>query len=400
LSKKQPLDAIAAKENLNENGRFFKARAIMQFTVNREHILKPLQSILGVVERKHTQPMLVNVKLAVKNQTLILTATDLEIELIAQIALGDQSTPEPGEIAVPARKFSDICRSLPENALVSFKVDTHESRVTVTSGKSRFLLSSMDAKDFPQIESHLGDHHITLLQGELNNLLRKAQFAMAQQDVRYFLNGMLFEVSHDLFRVVATDGHRLAMSSLEKHFDHAPDKQFIVPRKAIIELVRLIGTEDTQPIKITFGENHIRFEMSDYTFTSKLLEGKYPDYSRVIPPQGKNILKTQRELLKNALTRASILCNDQFRGVRIQLKPGSLHVTANNPEHEEASDEIEVHYNGKNLQMGFNAAYLLDAIQAGTGLDIEIAIEDAHSSALLLNPDDPHTLFVVMPIRL
>jgi DNA polymerase-3 subunit beta len=372
----------------------------MQFTINREHILKPLQSILGVVERKHTQPMLINVKITVKDQSLTLTATDLEIELIARIALPAEATFEEGEIAIPARKFSDICRSLPENALISVKAEESHARVTVTSGKSRFLLSAMNAKDFPQIDSHLSDKFIVLLQKELSGLLRKAQFAMAQQDVRYFLNGMLFEVSHDLFRVVATDGHRLAMSSLDKNFDHAPDKQCIVPRKAVIELARLIGNEEEDPVKIIFGDNHIRFELKDYTFTSKLLEGKYPDYSRVIPPHGKNILRTERERLKDTLTRASILCNEQFRGVRIQLKPGSLHVTANNPEHEEASDEIEVKYNGKNLQMGFNAAYLLDAINASTGTEIEIAVEDAHSSALLLNPEDAHTLFVVMPIRL
>ncbi len=372
----------------------------MQFTVNREHILKPLQFLLGVVERKHTQPILMNIKLVVQDSLLILSATDLEIELIAHIELSATDSNQKGEIAVPARKFTDICRSLPENALISLSVDESQTRVTVTSEKSRFLLSSMNAKAFPQINSHLSNKFLILEQKELSLLLRKAQFAMAQQDVRYFLNGMLFEVSPEIFRVVATDGHRLALSFLKRPFEQAPNKSFIVPRKAVTELIRLMSTEEGESLKIIFGDNHIRFELKNYTFTSKLLEGKYPDYSRVIPLQGKNILRTQREHLKDALTRASILCNEQFRGVRIQLKPGSLHVTANNPEHEEASDEIEVAYQGNSFQIGFNAAYLLDAINAYTGNEIEMAVEDAHSSALLLDPEDANTLFVVMPIRL
>ena len=367
----------------------------MKFTVKREDMLKPLQSILGVVEKRHTMAILGNVKCDVKDGVLVLTATDLEVELIAKVPLQGES--ENGTITVPARKLSDICRNIPDDAEISLKLDGN--RPVVTSGKSRFLLSSMPASGYPTIESDLTDKKITLTHQEMNNLLRKTQFAMAQQDVRYFLNGMLFETSTDFFRVVATDGHRLAMSTLEKAFDNAPETQVIVPRKAIVEVLRLLS-DGEETLTMTFGSKHIRFEMADYTFTSKLLEGKYPDYARVIPAQGKNIMHADSGMLKNALTRAAILSNEQYRGVRLQFKSGALHLTANNPEHEEAQDEIEVNYAGKDLEMGFNVSYLLDVLSVNSGGDVQMSVEDAHSSALIRAANDDTSLFVVMPIRL
>jgi DNA polymerase-3 subunit beta len=367
----------------------------MQFTVKREDILKPIQSILGVVEKRHTMAILGNVKLTVKESVLVLTATDLEVELVAKVPLQGES--EEGVITVPARKLSDICRNLPDEASISLKLDGN--RPVVTSGKSRFLLSSMPANNFPTIESNLTDKHVTLTHQEMTGLLRKTQFAMAQQDVRYFLNGMLFEVSKELLRVVATDGHRLAMSTIEKTFEHAPDAQVIVPRKAIVELLRLL-TDSDELLTIVFGDKHAKFEMSDYTFTTKLLEGRYPDYARVIPAQGKNIMHANSSTLKHALTRAAILSNEQYRGVRLQFKTGSLHLTANNPEHEEAQDEIEVNYSGKDLEMGFNVSYLLDVLSVNNEGDVQVSVEDSNSSALIRAANDDGSLFVVMPIRL
>ncbi|NCX94044.1 MAG: DNA polymerase III subunit beta, partial [Gammaproteobacteria bacterium] len=230
-------------------------------------------------------------------------------------------------------------------------------------------------------------------------LLKKTQFAMAQQDVRYFLNGMLFEVSAEMFRVVATDGHRLAMSTLERHFNFASVRQVIVPRKAILELLRLLG-DSSDSVNIRFGTNHIRFEMKDYTFTSKLLEGRYPDYNRVIPAQGKNLMQANRDLFRNALARAAILSNEQYRGVRLQFKSGSLHLMANNPEHEEAQDEIDVHYQGRDLEIGFNVSYLLDVLGVNGGEEIRMSLEDAHSSALIRAAHDDGCLYVVMPMKI
>lgn len=367
----------------------------MKFIVKREDMLKPLQSVLGVVEKRHTMAILGNVKLVVKGNVLILTATDLEVELVAKVPLQDGG--QDGMVTVPARKLADIFRNLPDDSEITLKLDGN--RPIVTSGKSRFLLSSMPADGFPAVDTNLSDKNIALTHKELGNLLRKTQFAMAQQDVRYFLNGMLFEASPEFFRVVATDGHRLAMSTLEKPFENSPDTQLIVPRKAIVEILRLIS-DGEEEVKIIFGDKHIRFEMSDYTFTSKLLEGRYPDYARVIPAQGKNIMHANRDMLKHALTRAAILSNEQYRGVRLQFKPGSLHLTANNPEHEEAQDEIEVNYSGKDLEIGFNVSYLLDVLSVNADGDMQLSVEDSNSSALIRAVNDDSSLYVVMPIRL
>lgn len=367
----------------------------MKFEIQREQLLKPLQSLIGVVEKRHTMAILGNVLIEVKGTALKMTATDLEIELVATLTLDVAAT--DGKFTIPARKLVDICRSLPDSATVTFKVDDN-NRPMVTSGRSRFSLSSLPAESFPSIEGHVGDTQINLAQQDLLSLLRKTYFSMAHQDVRYFLNGLLLEVSPELLRVVATDGHRLAMSTQKMDVPDLKPIQVIIPRKAVIELMRLLEETD-EPVNLTLGDNHIRAELPNYTFTSKLIDGRYPDYNRVIPSEGENVMMANGGDLKHALSRAAILSNEQYRGVRLKFMKDALHLSANNPEQEEAQDEVEVSYKGEDIEIGFNVSYLLDVLSSLND-KVQVSLLSANSSALIRDEDDQSSLYVVMPIRL
>lgn len=367
----------------------------MKFEIQREQLLKPLQSLIGVVEKRHTMAILGNVLVEVKGTSLKMTATDLEIELVATLTLDAAGT--DGKFTIPARKLVDICRSLPDSAMLTFKVDD-SNRPMITSGRSRFSLSSLPPESFPSIDGHVGDTHIRLPQQDLLALLRKTYFSMAHQDVRYFLNGMLLEVSPEILRVVATDGHRLAMSTHKTDLPDIKPMQVIIPRKAVIELMRLLE-ETEEPVNLTLGDNHIRAELPNYTFTSKLIDGRYPDYNRVIPSEGENVMKANGGDLKHALSRAAILSNEQYRGVRLKFMQDALHLSANNPEQEEAQDEVEVNYKGEDIEIGFNVSYLLDVLST-LNENVKVSLMSENSSALIRDEDDQSALYVVMPIRL
>ncbi|MDF2529357.1 MAG: polymerase subunit beta [Gammaproteobacteria bacterium] len=367
----------------------------MKFVIQRETLLKPLQAIIGVVEKRHTMAVLANILIVVKGQELRLTATDLEIEMISMVNLSQAS--EDGAITIPARKLLDICRSLPDSAQVEVSSDAN-NKVSIKSGRSRFSLVSLSAENFPSIEGNIGEIQVKLSQKAFTSLLKHTYFAMAQQDVRYFLNGMLLEVSEHNLRAVATDGHRLAMAN-ESVKGYTGVTQVIVPRKAIIELMRLVEPTD-EPIELTFGTSHIRAVLPQFTFTSKLLDGRYPDYNRVIPSPGANVLLAGKEVMKQALSRTAILSNEKYRGVRLQFEEKLLKLMANNPEQEEAQDELEVNYTGKELEIGFNVSYLLDVLNAIDGEAVKISLANANSSALIQDRDNDKNLYVVMPIRL
>ena len=365
----------------------------MKFSLARETLLKPLQALMGVIETRHTMAILANVLLDADNGMLSLTATDLELELIAKAPATIEA---PGKITVPGRKLLDICRSLPEGAEITL---THNaSQMMVTSGKSRFQLSTLSAQEFPSIEGELGSTTLTLPQNTLAYLIKKTHFAMAQQDVRYFLNGMLLEIKNKSLRTVTTDGHRLAtcVVSLEQDI---PLTQVIIPRKAVLEMLRLLEESD-QGVVLTFGKNHLRVELPDFVFTTKLLEGRYPDYNRVIPAEGQNTLTADRKLYKQALYRTAILSNEKYRGVRLNLGENRLVLMANNPEQEEAQDELEVQYQGDAIEIGFNVSYLLDVMGVLDCDAVQMNLTNANSSALVRDPNNNDSVYVVMPIRL
>ncbi|QCT98274.1 DNA polymerase III subunit beta [Stutzerimonas degradans] len=367
----------------------------MHFTIQREALLKPLQLVAGVVERRQTLPVLSNVLLVVQGQQLSLTGTDLEVELVGRVTLDDAA--EPGEITVPARKLMDICKSLPSDALIDIRLDEH--KVLIKSGRSRFTLSTLPANDFPTVEEGPGSLGFSVEQGKLRRLIERSSFAMAQQDVRYYLNGMLLEVSNGMLRTVATDGHRLAMCSMQAGIEQADRHQVIVPRKGILELARLLTEQDAE-VNIMLGQHHVRATTGEFTFTSKLVDGKFPDYERVLPRGGDKLVIGDRQQLREAFSRTAILSNEKYRGIRLQLESGLLKIQANNPEQEEAEEEVAVDYSGGSLEIGFNVSYLLDVLGVMTTEQIRLILSDANSSALLQEFDNDDSAYVVMPMRL
>ncbi|HWR80885.1 MAG TPA: DNA polymerase III subunit beta [Pseudomonas sp.] len=367
----------------------------MHFTIQREALLKPLQLVAGVVERRQTLPVLSNVLLVVEGQHLSLTGTDLEVELIGRVALEDKA--EPGEITVPARKLMDICKSLPADALIDIRLE--EQKVLIKAGRSRFTLSTLPANDFPTSEEGQASLVINLPQTKVRRLIERTSFAMAQQDVRYYLNGMLLEVGANVLRAVATDGHRLAMCSLSAPIEQQEKHQIIVPRKGILELARLLTDQDAE-VAIVLGQHHIRATTSEFTFTSKLVDGKFPDYERVLPKGGDKLVVADRQTLREAFTRTAILSNEKYRGIRLQLESGLLKIQANNPEQEEAEEEVAVDYAGGNLEIGFNVSYLLDVMSVMVTDKVRLILSDSNSSALVQEFDNDESAYVVMPMRL
>ncbi len=364
----------------------------MKFTAEREHILAALQAAIGVVERRQTMPILANVLLSAKDNRLSVTATDLEVELVAG---ADIKSGSDGAITIPGRKLLDICRSLPDGSKITVAQDGE--RVQLRAGKSRFTLSSLPAAEFPVIDEMNVQQTLDIPQADLKRLLDKTHFSMAQQDVRYYLNGMLLETDGKMLRSVATDGHRLALCEMDLA-SKGKGQQIIVPRKGVLELQRLLGSEGV--VTLTIGSNHIRAQIGDIRFTSKLIDGRFPEYSRVIPANPPRLVQADKDVLRSALQRTAILSNEKYRGIRLAMKGNSMTLQAHNPEQEEAEEEIEVQYDGDDLEVGFNVNYLLDAIAAIEGSEVEIGLMDANSSCLIRAPDNSSSRYVVMPMRL
>jgi DNA polymerase-3 subunit beta len=366
----------------------------IQFTISREALLKPLQLVAGVVERRNTLPILANTLLTVHDQQLSLLATDMEVELIGRVALEEPAV--PGTITVPARKFMDICRMLPEKAMLNFSMK--DSTLIIKSGRSRFTLTTLPAADFPNLEETVGLVEFSLHQPHLRTLIEKTHFAMAQQDVRYYLNGMLLEIQANQVRGVATDGHRLALHTLPISID-TQTLQTIIPRKAILELLRLLENND-EKITINVGNNHIKASTIEYTFSSRLIDGRFPAYDKVLPKGGDKRIVVDRQVLKQALTRIAILANEKSRGICLQLQSGKMLLSANNPEQEQAEEEIPIDYQGSELSIGLNVNYLLDVLSATADEQIVLTLSDQNSSVLLEEARNDQSVYVVMPMRL
>lgn len=366
----------------------------MKFKLQRETLLKPLQSVIGVVERRQTLPVLGNVLLVADEQGLSVTATDLEVELVATAA---PTVDEFGQITLPARKLMDIVRNLPEGVQVSFALSG--DRAVITAERSRFTLAILPATEFPTVEDIGETRPLHLPQADLRQLIEKTHFSMALQDVRYYLNGLLLELEPGRLRAVATDGHRLALGELEGDIPPGDAHQVIVPRKGVQELLRLLEDSDDE-VRVELGGNHIRVSLPTLRFTSKLIDGRFPDYQRVIPTVEDRVMQTERNALKQALVRASILSNEKHRGVRFILDRDQLRIQSSNPEQEQADEELSVSYDAEAMEIGFNASYLLDAVNAVDSDRVQMGLVDSNSSTVVEDPNDNRYRYVVMPMRL
>lgn len=368
----------------------------MNITIQREQLLKPLQIVNGVVERRQTSPILSNLLLTVRDTQLSLTGTDLEVEMVAKVAL--ISSEKDVELTLPARKLFDICRTLPEGAEINLSLASTD-KALLKSGRSRFTLSTLPANEFPNLEQLEDPFGFSMSQKALKRLIEKTQFSMAQQDVRYYLNGLMLELKNGQLLAVATDGHRLALSQTDAEINTSEPRQIIVPRKGVQELVRLIEDSDAV-VKIQVGKNHIKLELPDVIFTSKLIDGKFPDYQQVIPPNGENVIKCDRIALHQAFMRTSVLSNEKYRGMRLSMETNLIRATVHNPEQEEAEEELEVSYKGNEFEIGFNVSYLLDALSVVDTPEVNVFLTDSNHSCLIQGVGEDDSKYVVMPMRL
>ena len=366
----------------------------MRFSLSREVLLKPLQQVVNVVERRQTLPVLANLLVSVENNKLSMTGTDLEVEMIARSEVEDGAN---GETTIPARKVFEIVRALPDGSKVT--LTQTGDKVTVQAGRSRFSLATLPSRDFPAVEDLDLVERIRVSESALKELIERTAFAMAQQDVRYYLNGLLLDLRENSLRCVATDGHRLALCEAELPEGAQTRKQIIVPRKGVLELQRLLEGGDRE-VELEVGRNHLRMRRTDVTFTSKLIDGRFPDYEAVIPIGADKEVKVDREALRAALQRAAILSNEKYRGVKLEISPGQLRIIANNPESEEAQEELEAETKIDNLSIGFNVTYLLDALSALREEHVILNLRDGNSSALVREASHDRSRHVVMPLRL
>jgi len=367
----------------------------MKFSLNRELLLKPLLLVSGAVERKSTLPILGNILFDVSGQSLTLTATDLELEMVAYATVDNHA--EDGKITIPARKLLDICKSLPDDSMLTF--EAVNDVIKISTGRSKYSLSTLPASDFPNIEEWQGDVEFNLLKSELLRLIESTHFSMANQDVRYYLNGMSIETEGHEIRSVATDGHRLAICKISNQELELPARQVIVPRKGILEIIRLLDPVD-EAVQVFLGANHIRIIDNEFSFTSKLVDGRFPDYRRVLPRNGDKILNANKDELRQVLSRASILSNEKFKGVRLNFGNTELKITANNPEQEQAEEIIGIDFPYEEVEIGFNVSYVLDVLNAIKETDVKFTLADANSSVVIEGGESGEALYVVMPMRL
>ena len=365
----------------------------MRFSLQREALLKPLAQVVNVVERRQTLPVLANLLLQVDDGRISLTGTDLEVEMVAR---ADAQDTEAGETTIPARKFFDIVRALPDGSKIT--ITQAGDKITVQAGRSRFSLASLPANDFPSIDEVDATEHVQVPESSLKELIDRTAFAMAQQDVRYYLNGLLFDLRDNSLRCVATDGHRLALCEAPLE-EGGQKRQIIVPRKGVQELQRLLEGGE-RVLDLELGRSHIRVKRDDVTFTSKLIDGRFPDYEAVIPIGADKQVKVDREALRAALQRAAILSNEKYRGVRVEVSPGQMRIQTNNPEQEEAQEDVEAETKVDGLAIGFNVTYLLEALSALRDEQVILSMRDANSSALVQEAGNDRSRHVVMPLRL
>ena len=366
----------------------------MRFSLQRESFLKPLAQVVSVVDRRNTMAVLSNLLVTINDNRLSISGTDLEVEMTSRITVDDS---EDGQATIPARKLFEIVRALPDGCRITIQLS--ENKVTIQSGRSRFTLATLPPDDFPLIEAPLTSAEVVVAEARLKELIEETAFAMAQHDVRYYLNGLLIDLQDDLLRCVATDGHRLALCQATLHQVSDSPHQLILPRKGVNELVRLLDGGD-RTIAVQLMQNHLRISREDVTFTSKLIDGRFPDYEAVLPIGLDLQIHLHRETFRSALQRVAILTNEKFRGVRLEVSPNLMRISSQNPDQEEAYEEIEVNTSIDSLTIGFNVVYLLEALAALRSDEVVFLLRDGNSSALLQEDGSERARHVVMPLRL
>ena len=378
----------------------------MKFSTSRDTLLRPLRVVTGVVERRPTLPVLSNLYIEADADALTLRGTDLEVEIVARLTEGVE-VQQSGATTVPAHKLADIWQSLPESATVSIALE--EQRAVVRSGRSRFALATIPAADFPterpllaaadDAQAEPDGVRVDLPHADLRRLFDRTKFAMANGDVRYFLNGMLFEVAADSLRAAASDGHRMAMCTLERlGAKEVNELRVIVPRKSVLDLERLIGDSDAD-VHLVFGANSLRATQGEYTLTTKLVDGQFPEVDRLIPRNTDHSIVGDRESMRQALHRAAILSNEKSQDVRLQLESEQMVIRATNPEQEEAEEVVSVEYDGNPAEIAFNVRYLQDVLGALETESIKFSMPESNNIAVLEGPGAEDSLYLVMPLR-
>jgi len=366
----------------------------MKITTNRDNLLPPLLQVGNVVERRQTLPILANVFIRVESGSITFIATDLEVELETRI---EASTEESSEFTLPARKFIDICKALPESAQINISLEGEKA--VIRSGRGRYTLGMLPASDYPSIDPASVTQSLKIKENDLKKLLEQTQFAMAQQDVRYYLNGLLLEAVPGRIRAVATDGHRLALSEITYRGKIDNEMQVIIPRKAVLELSRLL-THSENEVVLETSNSHIQIHLGSTSFTSKLIDGRYPDYNRVLPSGDTHDLIADKEQLRHALARAAILSNEKYRGITFMAGKDMLQLKAHNPEQDEAEEEMEVQYSGPEINIGFNVGYMIDVLGVLSGDKVCVSLIDGNSSSLITSTDSDAARYVIMPMRI
>jgi DNA polymerase-3 subunit beta len=366
----------------------------MNLTITRENLLIPLQQVVGVIERRQTLPILANTLLRLDGGQLEFTGTDLEVQLITRSPV---ESGEEARLTAPARKLLDICRSLPEGGMV--KIEARDDKLELRCGRGRFTLATLPADNYPAFDTGAADIELNLCASLLKKAMGKTMFAMAQQDVRYYLNGLLFDVEGETLRTVSSDGHRLSVFEERVEGWDLPARQIIVPRKGVLELHRLLR-DDESAATLQISANNIRLLLGDVQFAAKLIEGRFPDYRRVMPSDIARTVTVDKESLKAALARVSILANEKFRGVALDLRADSMRLSAQNPELDQAEEEVEISLQGEPFEIAFNAAYLLDALNNIDADEARLSFTETANSCLIEDSQDGSFKFVVMPMRL
>lgn len=367
----------------------------MNIQINKETLLPALTHVCGIVEKRQTLPILGNVYIKTNNNQLTLIGSDLETEVTTTI---DNVIAVDGEITVSARKLFDICRSLKDESLIS--ISQEDNKMLLTSGRSRFSLQTLSASEYPLLDTSENEFDFSITQKDFSALLSSTAYAMAQQDVRYFLNGLLLEVGGNIIKAVSTDGHRLAKNELTHENLSGEIKQSIIPRKAVQEISKFLNSDSSELVHIGINSSHISIKADGYQFISKLIDGRYPEYQKVIPNNlDKNII-LDKVLFSEILTRTAILSNEKFRGISIKFIPGSLVVTSRNPDHEEASDEMSIDYDGEIVEIGFNVNYLLDAVRGCHSETVQFEFKDSSSSGIIRESVESEKIALIMPMRI
>ena len=366
----------------------------MNIKINREVLIKPLSSVVGIVEKRQALPILSNLLLVGNANKLTFTATDLEMQTSLNI---ETKIETDFEITISARKLFDITRALPENSELDFQIN--ESRVNVKAGKSKFNLQTLPSKDYPLLKKNDSESvSVKLSQNKLKGLLKQVDFAMAQQDIRYYLNGLLFEIQGQKLNIVGTDGHRLSFTST-KLDDSYEKKEVIIPRKTIMELIKLLNDSD-EIVELEILNQQVTFKFGDIFIITKVIDGKFPDYNRVIPVGYENGFLIDRQMLLNAMQRASILSNEKYRGIRLVLSENNMQLITTNSEQEEAQEDIEISYNKEAIDIGFNVTYLIDVLNNIQFDQLSFTFKDSNSSCLVTIPNNDDYKYVVMPMRI